>query len=127
MALSSLIKGDDWIFKGTVTSQGSALDITGGTAWVTLKDVLGEADADAEFQVKLATIPATDVNGTDAVNGIVYLRAAWDGVLTSPPDSTLVAAGKYFYDFQYKHTDGSITTIDVSQVTVTGQVTKANS
>ena len=125
MSLTSLIKGDDWKFTGTVLQDGSPQDITGGTAWVTIKESASDPDANAAFQVKLATIPATDANGTDAVNGIVVLVAAWDGAEVSPPDSTLVPFGNYVYDFQYLHTDGSITTIEVGQVTVAAQVTEA--
>jgi hypothetical protein len=128
MALTNLVKGDDWKFTGTVLQpNGTPQDITGGTAWVTLKSQVSDPDTAAVFQVKLATIPASDANGTDAVNGIVVLVAAWDGVAVSPPDSTLVATSIYPYDFQYLHTDGSITTIEIGTVNVVAQVTEATS
>jgi hypothetical protein len=128
MALTNLVKGDDWKFTGTVLQpSGTPQDITGGTAWVTLKSNVADVDTAAVFQVKMATIPASDANGTDAVNGIVVLVAAWDDIATGPPDSTLVAVGNYAYDFQYLHTDGSISTVEIGTVTVVAQVTEATS
>ena len=129
MALSNLVKGDDWKFTGEVLVPATGLpqDITGGTAWVTLKSNEADTDANAVFQKKITTIPASDANGTDAANGIVVLVAAWDDAATSPPDSTLVPKGNYAYDFQYLHTDGSITTIEIGTVTVIGQITEATS
>ena len=128
MALSNLVKGDDWKFTGEVLKpDGLPQDITGGTAWITFKTDVSDTDANAVFQKKIATIPATDANGTAAVSGIVVLVAAWDDAATSPPDNTMVATGNYSYDFQYLHTDGSITTIEIGKVTVIAQVTEATS
>jgi hypothetical protein len=127
MALSNLVKGDDWKFTGTVLVAASGLpqDITGGVAWVTMKSApKTQTDAQAEFQVTLNPIPASDANGTDAVNGVVVLVAVWDG---TEPDWTMVDTGNYSYDFQYLHTDGSITTVEVGTVTVVEQITISTS
>jgi hypothetical protein len=127
MALTSLVKGDDWTFTGTILQpNGSPQDITGGKAWVTFKSNISNPDTSADFQVKMDPIPASDANGTNAASGIVVLVAAWDGAASNPPDSTLVTTGNYSYDFQYVHTDGSVTTIELGSVTIVAEVTEAN-
>ena len=126
MALSTLKRGDDWKFTGTVLDPSTQLplDITGGTAWLTLKTQLSDADTAAVFQHKVSPIPATTPEGTNAANGLVVMTAAWDTAGTSPPANSMVAAGSYFYDFQYMDTSGVITTIGEGKVTVSEQVTE---
>ena len=127
MALSTLKRGDDWKFTGTVLNPQTQLpqDITGGTVWLTMKTTLADTDVASAFQAKMSSIPATDVNGTDAVNGVVVLVAAWDTAGSAPPANSMMAAASYFYDFQYMDPNGVITTIAEGKVTVSEQVTEA--
>jgi hypothetical protein len=81
------------------------------------------------FQVKNLSIGAdqADDPDNDPTNGVVVLRAAWDAAGVSPPDWTLVPSGTYNYDFQYMHTDGTITTVEMGTVSVVAQITNATS
>ena len=130
MALTTLIRGDDWKFTFTVlTPAGVAKDITGGSIWLTMKDAasVGQPDSAAVFQLSDLDIQAADHPDNDVVNGIVVLAARHDTVGASPPSNTLVAAGKYNYDVQYQDAGagGAITTIESGSVTVANQITEA--
>lgn len=127
MALSTLVRGDDWKFTGTVLDPlGTPVNIAGGSVWLTFKSkaTLGQPDSAAEFQV--LDLDVQDVNDPDNVvaSGIVVLRAAWNTAGSSPPSNTLVTPGSYSYDFQYQHTDGVVTTVASGTVSVTQQVTE---
>lgn len=129
MALPSLKRSDDWKFTITILDPVTQLpvDITAASIWLTMKSQLADTDVNAVFQATIASIPASDANGTDAVNGVVVLVAAYDTAGAAPPANTLVAAGSYFYDVQYIATSGEISTVEDGKVTITEQVTEATS
>lgn len=90
-------QGDDETV--TITRQhedGSPIDITGYTVWLTVKESRSDADADAVVQKQETT-------HTDPTNGITELT------LTAADTEPL--AGSYYYDVQEKTAGGTVNTL----------------
>ena len=91
-----MTQGDDKAFAITRTdSDGTPIDITGYTYWVTIKSDEHAPDSDAEIQKKVTT-------HTDAAAGETEIQ------LDAPETKPL--AGPHYYDLQEKDASGSITT-----------------
>lgn len=89
-----IIRGDDITINCAFKdADGVAINITGYTVFLTVKNRLGDADADA-------LISETVSSHTDPTNGIT--------VITLDNSQTDVDEGSYFYDFQLKTGAGKI-------------------
>ena len=65
--LTPLVRGDDWSIKLTITENGSVVNITGYTYWLTLKSDIDSVDPG---QLQISTV----ASGANATNGIVYIN-----------------------------------------------------
>jgi hypothetical protein len=111
--LSPLVRGDDWSFKLTITSNGSPVNITGYTYWFTLKDNIDESDPG---DVQVTANPSA--TGTPA-QGIVYIN------VNKSLTNSLVAK-TYNYDIQQLDAAGKIQTLLLGKVKVVKDVTRSN-
>jgi|SRR6056300_47915 len=110
--LPSLVRGDDWTLKLNITSNGSALDITGYTFWMTLKSDIDMADP-GDLQVT-----ATQADPTDAAAGIIYITAP-------RTDTGSLEPGTYNYDVQQVDSLGNVQTLLIGKVKVVKDVTRS--
>lgn len=78
-------------------SAGSAVDITGATVWMTIKNKVGDSDADALVQ-KEVTSHADPTEGETQI------------VITSD-DTQELRAGTFKYDIQIKLASGVVSTL----------------
>lgn len=110
--LPSLVRGDDWVIKLTLTSEGSAIDITGHKFWLTLKSSIDDADPGA-LQVSVTGA------GADALNGVVY-------VVAPRADTQNVAPTTYYYDIQHLDiSSDTMQTILIGRANVVKDVTRS--
>lgn len=108
--LPDVVRGDDWTFRFTITSNGSPVDLTSFIYRLTLKIDKDEDDPGA-LQI---TTPAQV--GGDAVNGILTIsvpRANTDNL----------APATYNYDVQQTG-DGLVQTILIGKIKVVGDITR---
>lgn len=111
--LNPLVRGDDWKIKLNITEDGSIVNITGYTYWLTLKSDIDSVDPG---QLQVSTV----ASGANAVNGIVYI--------TIPHTSTNITAQTYNYDVQQADTSSPIiiSTILLGKVKVVKDVTRTS-
>lgn len=109
--LDAFVRGDDWILKLNITSDGVPLDITGYSYWLTLKSDIKANDDVAELQVQIS--PTVE----NAPNGIIYIKAS--STLTST-----LSPGSYFYDIQQVNLAGEVQTLMMGKVKVVRDVTR---
>jgi hypothetical protein len=104
-------RGDTIDLDIAVFKDGAALDISGGSITVTLKDSLADADADA-----LAQVAATITSAAGGLATATIPASATDGLT----DDTLLYA-----DAQYTNAAGKKKTVKFWEIYVTRDVTRA--
>ena len=100
MADFEVFKGDAKNFVITVKQNGVAVDITGYTFFMTVKDDINNSDTNAN-------IKKTVTNHTDPTAGITTIAL-------TPTDTDIVISSStknYVYDVRMKDTSGNITTL----------------
>jgi hypothetical protein len=115
--LSPLVRGDDWTLKLVLTSDGSALDISGYTYWFTLKENADDADPGA---LQVTATPDTTGNPSEASQGIIYIKAS--KTLTNS-----LEAKTYNYDVQQVDDSSSVQTLLIGKVKVVKDITRSTS
>ena len=110
----SIVRGDTDTVTVTFTDDctGDAIDITGYTVWLTVRE----------------SIPATTVeDDTDALISKEYTSGGVSGIATFNFSSTdtNIDVGTYFYDIQYKDADDNVETLGVSNFKITGDITRS--
>lgn len=115
--LSPLVRGDDWTIKLVLTSDGSALNITGNTYWLTLKENVDDADPGA---LQVTATPDISTSPTEASQGIIYIKA-------SRTDTNTLAAKTYNYDVQQVDSSGNVQTLLIGKVKVVKDITRSTS
>jgi hypothetical protein len=115
--LSPLVRGDDWTIKLALTSDGSALNITGNTYWLTLKENIDDADPGA---LQVTATPDISTSPTEASQGIIYIKA-------SRTDTNTLAAKTYNYDVQQVDSSGNVQTLLIGKVKVVKDITRSTS
>ena len=100
--------------------RGARMDFTGAAFWITLKDVLADADALADIQGDTTNEGAWFSVGTPATNGEI--------TITVPAASTaaLTAGRLYYTDIQVKLAGGEIYTLVRDELRFIAQVTIAS-
>lgn len=112
MAIKDFYRGDTVTFNITVSDDaGNPIDLTGATAYFTLKVSTTDTDANAALQ-KIVT---THTNPTAGETQIILAHTDTNGL----------TPGTYFYDFQITLASGDVATIDAGQVNVLADVTNA--
>jgi len=114
--LSPLVRGDDWTIKLVLTSNGSVLDITGNTYWLTLKENVDDLDTSAAIQV--TATPDTSTSPTEASQGIIYIKA-------SRTVTNSISAKTYNYDVQQVDSSGNVQTLLLGKVKVVKDITRS--
>ena len=115
--LSPLVRGDDWTIKLVLTSDGSALNITGNTYWLTLKENIDDADPGA---LQVTATPDTSTSPTEASQGIIYIKA-------SRTVTNTLTAKTYNYDVQQVDSSGNVQTLLLGKVKVVKDITRSTS
>ena len=110
--LDALVRGDDWVIKLTITSEGVPLDVTGYQYWLTLKADYEDADPGA-IQTTVTVAASAEATG-----GIVYIRAP-------RADTVNVAPRNYYYDIQQLDGADTVQTILIGKVLVVKDITRA--
>jgi len=87
--------GDSYNLKYTITRDGLALDITGATAWFTVKESETELDSDAKLQ--LISSNSAEIEITDPINGKLMVKFKGTGAAQK---NTSDIAGLWDYDLQ---------------------------
>lgn len=110
-------RGDSFQFTTTVTLNGSALDISGYSVWVTAKRQKSDLDAAAIFQLTKA-------------GGAITVGGAGNNVATTtiPPASTasLTADTVLYYDVQIESPGGKVDTVAEGVLTIGLDVTQTS-
>lgn len=113
--LSPLVRGDDWTIKLVLTSDGSALNITGNTYWLTLKENIDDVDPGA---LQVTATPDISTSPTEASQGIIYIKA-------SRTDTNTLVAKTYNYDVQQVDSSGNVQTLLIGKVKVVKDITRS--
>jgi len=107
--LNDIFRGDDrnynLIFKD---ADGVAIDITGWTIFVTVKEKINDSDDDAKIAIE-ATI-------TNAVGGLA--------TFSFTDVQTYELNGDYYYDVQIKKADGAIFTVTSGRIKIKRDITR---
>lgn len=105
-----MYRGDTADFDLVVTQNGSPVNLTGSTLRFTAKRRVTDGDADAIFSKSSAS--ATEIEITDAVNGLATVHGL-------PADTAgLAGKTKLFYDVQVTDSLGRVYTLDYGTITV---------
>lgn len=115
----NMVRGDTFEFQVNVIRNGSAVDLTSCTVWMTAKWKAEDLDAAAIFSIDST---GSDVVISDPTNGIVQI--------TIVPAKTVSLPGRVVhlaYDVQYKDTSSKIYTPLRGRLVVTPDVTIATS
>ena len=96
---------------------GTAIDITGWTVWMTVKENINDADASAKIQKKV-TSHTTPLSG---ITTITMSATETAGLLTS------TTVGRYIHDIQIKNASSEIYTIEIGPFLVETRVTLSTS
>lgn len=110
--IESFYKGDTKSWVLTFTRNGSAINLTGGKVYMTIKTKKSDADANATLQV-------TVTSHTTPASGITTVT------LTSSQTNAFVAETTYYYDFRLIESGGTVTTVPPGTFTVKEPITKA--
>lgn len=104
--------GDTRVINMTFTDESdTAIDITGATVYLTIKEKPTDPDSEA--------IVAKQVTShSDAPNGVTL-------VSVDPADTRDAKAGKFYYDIQLKEASGKVTTINIGRWELIQDVTHA--
>ena len=111
----AMTRGDTYPILGAITRAGAAVDITGGTLWMTAKRAVTDDDASAVFQLDNA-----------ALGGIEFVSAVGGTYrVTVPPDATAELSGHVVlvYDVQLEDVDENVYTVARGNLTVVPDVT----
>lgn len=114
----TLHAGDDYDYTFTVTRGGAALDLTGATIWLTVKERAVESDAQAKLQ--LSTAQATEISVTDPATGGVF-------VVHFQATATKDLEGLWLYDIQVKLASEKILTVATGKIEFLPNITRATS
>ena len=109
--------GDDYTHEFTAQVDGSALDLSGATIWLTIKD--DTTDPDTEAKLAYSTAEDTEVKITDATAGkfSVYLKQA----------DTAKLEGSWQYDIKVKLSGGSFRRLARGTIEFLPNITQATS
>lgn len=111
----SITRGDSHIESWVLTdASGSAVDITGGKLYLTIKN----AQNDADPGVLQLTSPSSGITIDDAAAGEVTLT------ITATQSDALTPLD-YFYDIQYKDSAGLVSTLANARLTVLADITRS--
>ena len=88
--------GDDYDYTFTLKEDGTAVNLTGGMLWLTIKEDPKQTDASA----KLALVSPTQLQFTDAVNGVCVAHFV--------DTETAELEGLWHYDLKFKNSAGKI-------------------
>lgn len=112
MFLEGFYRGDTVIIPLVFTDEGGeALNITGYTFWLTMKSSTDDADDDAALQVTVS-------DHTDPSAGKTTITLSAEQTAGLEP-------GKYYYDIQMVSALGVVTTLELSKVKVSADVTRS--
>jgi hypothetical protein len=92
----NVFRGDDAVIPITITNDGSVVNITGYTFWLTVKTNEDDTDAEALIQKKVES-------HTNPTQGIT--------TITIPNSEMNLTPGLYHYDIQMKTSGGIIVTL----------------
>lgn len=106
----SMYRGDDKTINLTFTQDGSALDISGSTVTLTLKNSTRDSDVDAVLQ-------KTVTSHSDPTNGITAVSITHD-------ESDGLVPADYTYDIQIQLADDSVSTVVKGTFSVLADVTR---
>lgn len=107
--LSDVTQGDDVSYDLAFTDDsGNAIDITGWTVWLTVKDSLGQSDVDAPIQKEITS-------HDDPNNG--------ETSFSFSASETKPLSGTKYYDLQVQQGTGSIRTVVTGTVYFAPEVT----
>jgi len=101
--------GDTQKYSLTFTEDGSPLDITGATIYLTVKKDLSDTDLEALFQ-KVVTAHTDPAQGETEI-------------VVNPADTSSLECGSYFYDIQVTTAGGEIYTPLLGKYTLGYEVT----
>jgi len=91
-------EGDDFPYQITVVdSDGTAVDLTGYTFYMTVKDNKQDSDSQVIFKKTVTSIPSPEL-------GIVTITV-------DRADTLTVSPGDYPYDIKYKDDSGDVRTV----------------
>lgn len=107
----SMFQGDDRTINISVSTSGTALDITGCTLWLTVKGDLTKEDTEAVMQVTGSIVDGTAGTGKFAID----------------PANSNKEHGDFYYDIQLKLTGGEIYTLIKDDFELKQDVTKVTS
>lgn len=99
-----LVAGDDYNMKFTIQRDGTAIDLTSGKVWFTVKDDPIVPDVDAKLQMDSSV--SADIEITDAANGKFTVKFQGTG-----SKGTENLEGEWKYDIQVKLAAGTLITV----------------
>mgnify|MGYP001173740760 CR=1 FL=1 len=97
------VQGDDIHLTVAIQEDGVAVDITGGSIWITFKNNLTDVDTSAVLQVAWGAAAGARGPLTSPASGIHEIH------LTNTDTANLNS--EYYYDIQYKSTAGDVITL----------------
>jgi hypothetical protein len=109
--IKNVIRGDTRQINCTLNANGNPVDITGWTAFFTVNannDPITDAGAVIEKET------TTHINPTEGETGFTLENS----------DTQNLVPGVYFYDIQFKDTDGNITSIPQAEFIVVADITR---
>lgn len=112
-----MVRGDTYSFRVTITQNGEAVDITGGSFTMTAKWEITDADANAVFQ---KTSPSGGIVLTTPASGVIT-------VTLDPADTNSLPLHKVslFYDIEFIDSSGDVYTVLYGTLSVVPDVTLA--
>lgn len=108
-----IIRGDTESIEISYDVDGTPLDLTDGTVFMTLKAAIDDSDDDAVLKGQTST-------HLDPTNGITVITF-------SNTETAAVDPGVYFYDIQFKASDGTITSMPYRKIRVLPDITNRTS
>ena len=117
LSYRELFAGDDYPHQFKVQRGGVALSLAGAKVWFTVKEASLKADANAKLQLTSAS--STQIEITDAVNGIFVVK--FTGAATADLEGT------WLYDIQIKLASGTIITAARGVIEFLPNLTRATS
>lgn len=108
----TIVRGDTYVESWAITLNGSAVDLTGGKLYFTLKSGYAVADP-GSLQL---TSPSSGITIDNAAGGLATMT------ITATQTAALTP-GAYVYDIQFKDSNGKVTTFARGIATVDYDVT----